>query len=158
MLDRPVDYDSLADTGSAMGSGGIIAMDTDTCLVDLARHFLSFAQDEACGQCVPCRAGNGVMLDILNAISAGHGELADLEQLQNLGKAIQQTSLCGLGQTAPNPILSALRYFRPEFEAHLRGSCPAQACSPNGAATHRISDPTSRHEPLSEPAAHGQRE
>jgi NADH-quinone oxidoreductase subunit F len=128
-IEVPLDFDSMAETGSFMGSGGLIAMDDRTCVVDLARHFMEFAQDEACGQCVPCRNGNRLMLDILNRLTQGQGTPADLDRLLELGNVVRLTSLCGLGQTAPNPVLTGIRYFRNEFEAHLHGSCPAGVCS-----------------------------
>ena len=125
----PVDYESLMSAGSIMGSGGIIVLDEDTCVVDLAAYFLSFVQAESCGKCSPCRIGTKVMLDILNKIKSGQGEKQDLDKLGNLAETIKNASLCGLGQTAPNPVLTTLRYFRNEYEAHIRDkSCPALVC------------------------------
>ena len=130
LLDLPVDYDSLLEAGAMMGSGGLVVMDSSTCMVDLARFFLNFTQAESCGKCTPCREGTKRMLEILTRITAGQGEEGDLDLLVRLGEAIKDTSLCGLGQTAPNPVLSTLRYFRSEYEAHIREKkCPARACS-----------------------------
>lgn len=129
LLDLPVDYDSLIEAGAMMGSGGLVVMDEDTCMVDIARFFLSFTQKESCGKCTPCREGTKRMLEILERITAGKGEEGDIERLESLGQVIKDTSLCGLGQTAPNPVLSTLRYFRHEYEAHINDkSCPAGAC------------------------------
>ncbi|UCC30888.1 MAG: NADH-quinone oxidoreductase subunit NuoF [Phycisphaerales bacterium] len=128
-LDLPVDYESLAEVGSIMGSGGMIVLDEDTCVVDTARYFLSFTQEESCGKCPPCRAGTLGMLRILDRIAEGRGELADLDRLEELAWTIKDASLCGLGQTAPNPVLSTLKYFRAEYEAHIRERrCPAGVC------------------------------
>ena len=124
-----MDYESLMSAGSIMGSGGIIVLDEDTCVVDLAAYFLSFVQAESCGKCSPCRIGTKVMLAILNKIKSGQGEEQDLDRLGNLAETIKNASLCGLGQTAPNPVLTTLRYFRNEYEAHIRDkSCPALVC------------------------------
>lgn len=128
-LDLPMDYESLTAAGSMMGSGGLIVMDEDTCMVDVARFFLEFTQDESCGKCTPCRIGTKRMLDILTRITQGKGVPADLETLETVAKTIKQTALCGLGQSAPNPVLSTLRYFRSEYEAHIYDkTCPAGAC------------------------------
>lgn len=128
-LDVPVDYESLAGLGSIMGSGGLIVLDEDTCMVDVARFFLQFTRDESCGKCPPCREGIPQMLAILDRIVAGRGRETDLEDLERLGRFIKLTALCGLGQTAPNPVLSTLRYFRSEYEAHIfRQECPAAVC------------------------------
>jgi len=130
MFDLPIDYEKLSEAGSMMGSGGMIAIDTGTCMVDLARYFLSFTADESCGKCTPCREGTKQMLHILTKICAGNAALDDLDLLERLAKTIQATALCGLGSTAPNPVLTALRYFRDEFDAHivdkncLAGVCP----------------------------------
>lgn len=130
LLDLPVDYDSLVQAGAMMGSGGLVVMDSDTCMVDLARFFLNFTQAESCGKCTPCREGTKRMLEILNRITEGHGREEDLDLLEQLGETIKQTSLCGLGQTAPNPVLSTMRYFRHEYEAHIKEKrCPAGACT-----------------------------
>jgi len=128
-LDLPVDYDSLKEAGAIMGSGGVIVMDETTCMVDLARFFVSFTQAESCGKCVPCRIGTKRMLEILEKITRGEGEMADLDRLEKLALTIKQTSLCGLGQTAPNPVLSTLKYFREEYEEHiLFKHCRAAQC------------------------------
>jgi len=129
MMDLPIDYDTLKKVGSIMGSGGMIVMDEDTCMVDVARYFLKFTQEESCGKCVPCRIGTRKMEEILIRITEGRGEPEDLERLENLARTIQAGSLCGLGQTAPNPVLTTLRYFRSEYEAHIFArSCPAHVC------------------------------
>lgn len=129
-LDTPIDYDNLAKLGTIMGSGGLIIMAEDTCMVDLARFFLDFTQEESCGKCPPCRIGTTVMLDMLNRIVEGKGEAGDLEKLEELGNNIKATSLCGLGQTAPNPVLSTMRYFREEYEEHVHDKkCRAGVCT-----------------------------
>lgn len=129
ILDTPVDYDSLIKAGAMMGSGGLVVMDETTCMVDVSRFFLTFTRMESCGKCVPCRIGLKVMLDILERITEGRGELTDIETLQDLGIAIKKASLCGLGQTAPNPILSTINYFRHEYEAHINDKrCPSNCC------------------------------
>jgi len=129
ILDTPVDYDSLIKAGAMMGSGGLVVMDETTCMVDVARFFLSFTRMESCGKCVPCRIGLKVMLDILERITEGRGELSDIDTLLDLGAAIKKASLCGLGQTAPNPILSTINYFRHEYEAHITDKrCPSNSC------------------------------
>ena len=128
-LDLPIDYDSVQEIGAIMGSGGLIIMDEATCMVDVARFFTDFVQQESCGKCVPCRVGTRRMLEILTAITRGEGELGDIDRLERLGEMIKQTSLCGLGQTAPNPVLSTIRYFRAEYEAHIHDDkCPAGGC------------------------------
>ena len=130
LIDTQIDYESLAATGAIMGSGGMVVADDQTCMVDLARYFLQFTQNESCGKCVPCRLGTKRMLEILERITAGEGEDGDIERLEKLAVTIKRTSLCGLGQTAPNPVLTTLRYFRDEYEAHIyQGACPARACS-----------------------------
>jgi NADH-quinone oxidoreductase subunit F len=129
LLDTPVDYDALRAAGSIMGSGGLVVMDDSTCMVDFARYFLDFAQKESCGACVPCRLGTRQMLTILEDITAGEGKPEDIDLLSELAEGVQKGSLCGLGQTAPNPVLTTLRYFRDEYEAHvLRQKCPAGNC------------------------------
>lgn len=129
-LNTPVDYDSLTAAGSIMGSGGMIIMDSETCMVDVAKFFLDFTQSESCGKCTPCREGTRIMLEILKKITDGHGEKGDIEKLEELGRTIRNTSLCGLGQCAPNPVLSTLKYFRHEYEAHVyEKKCPAGVCS-----------------------------
>ncbi|MDZ7696849.1 MAG: NADH-ubiquinone oxidoreductase-F iron-sulfur binding region domain-containing protein [Deltaproteobacteria bacterium] len=128
-LDLPVDYEKLAEVGSIMGSGGMIVMDQDTCMVDVARYFLDFLKEESCGQCNPCREGIKQMLDILNGICAGEGREGDIERLEELGGMIQKFSLCGLGTSAPNPVLTTIQYFRDEYEAHIKDKkCPAGVC------------------------------
>jgi NADH-quinone oxidoreductase subunit F len=129
LLDSPVDYESLAAAGSIMGSGGMVVMDEDTCMVDMARFFLSFTQLESCGKCIPCRWGTKQMLDILEDITNGRGRPGDIELLQELAESVKAGSLCGLGQTAPNPVLTSIRYFRNEYEDHIkRHHCSAAVC------------------------------
>jgi NADP-reducing hydrogenase subunit HndC len=129
-LDLPIDYDSLLDAGTMMGSGGMVVMDEDSCMVDVARFFLNFTQSESCGKCTPCREGTKRMLEILNRITEGEGKDGDIELLLELGEHIKSTSLCGLGQSAPNPVLSTVRYFRDEYEAHIHDhKCPAGVCT-----------------------------
>jgi NADP-reducing hydrogenase subunit HndC len=128
-LDLPMDYESLTAAGSMMGSGGLIVMDEDTCMVDVARFFLDFTQDESCGKCTPCRIGTKRMLEILTRITQGKGVPEDLETLETLAKGIKSSALCGLGQTAPNPVLATLKHFRHEYEAHIYDkTCPAGVC------------------------------
>ncbi len=128
-LDTPIDYESLTSIGSMMGSGGLIVMDEDNCMVDVARFFLDFTVDESCGKCPPCRIGTKRMLDILERIVSGQGEEGDIEKLEELGKNIKVASLCGLGKTAPNPVLSTIKYFRDEYEAHIKDkTCPSGHC------------------------------
>ncbi|NWF51998.1 MAG: NADH-quinone oxidoreductase subunit NuoF [Nitrospirae bacterium] len=132
LLDMPVDFDSLALAGSIMGSGGMVVMDEDTCMVDVARYFIDFTKRESCGQCIPCRLGTKQMFDILNNIATGKGRPEDINLLQELSESVRQGSLCGLGKTAPNPVLTTLRYFRNEYEAHIfEKRCPARVCSMN---------------------------
>ena len=129
LIDTPIDYDNLIAIGSMMGSGGLIVMDEDNCMVDIARFFLDFTVDESCGKCTPCRIGTKRMLEILDKIIDGKGELEDLDRLEELANYIKTGSLCGLGQTAPNPVLSTLRYFRDEYVAHVVDKkCPAGVC------------------------------
>lgn len=128
-LDTPIDYDSLIALGSMMGSGGLIVMDEDTCMVDLAKFFLEFTVDESCGKCPPCRIGTKRMLEIVTRITEGKGQVEDLEKLEILARNIKASALCGLGQTAPNPVLSTMRYFRDEYMAHVVDKkCPAGVC------------------------------
>jgi bidirectional [NiFe] hydrogenase diaphorase subunit len=132
-LDTPVDYQSLQKIGSIMGSGGLIVMDSTSCMVDVARYFMEFCMDESCGKCIPCRAGTVQMHEILQRITQGKATEEDLEMLQQLAGLLREASLCGLGQTAPNPVMSTLRYFREEYEAHIReGRCPAGHCKFEG--------------------------
>ena len=129
LIDTPIDFDTLTKAGSMMGSGGLIVMDEDTCMVDIAKFFLEFTVDESCGKCSPCRIGTVRLLEILNKITEGNGELEDLDKLEELANYIKSASLCALGQTAPNPILSTLRFFRHEYVAHIVDKkCPAGVC------------------------------
>jgi len=129
LIDTPIDYDSLMAIGSMMGSGGLIVMDEDNCMVDIAKFFLEFTVDESCGKCTPCRVGTKRMYEILEKITSGNGTMEDLDKLEELCYSIKATALCGLGQTAPNPVLSTLKYFRDEYEAHVRDKvCPAGVC------------------------------
>ena len=136
-LDLPVDFDSLAKVGSMMGSGGMVAMDEDNCMVDVAKYFLSFCQSESCGKCPPCRVGTYQMLQILERITSGKGEPGDIERLEGIGKLVKEGSLCGLGNSAPNPVLTTIKYFREEYEEHVHDKyCRAKVCS--GLGTFRI--------------------
>jgi len=129
MLDMSVDFDSLTAAGSMMGSGGMVVMDEDTCMVDVARYFLDFTRREACGQCIPCRLGTEQMFEILDDITKGQGRPEDIDLLLELGEAVKSGSLCALGQTAPNPVLTTIKYFRKEYEAHIyEKRCPAGVC------------------------------
>ena len=129
LIDTPIDYDNLLAIGSMMGSGGLIVMDETTCMVDIAKFFLEFTVDESCGKCTPCRVGTKRLLEILNKITSGNGTLEDIDKMEELCYYIKENSLCGLGQTAPNPVLSTLKYYRDEYEAHvLEHRCPAGAC------------------------------
>ncbi|MBR2499611.1 MAG: NADH-quinone oxidoreductase subunit NuoF, partial [Clostridia bacterium] len=129
LMDTPIDYDSLMSIGSMMGSGGLIVMDEDNCMVDIAKFFLEFTVDESCGKCTPCRVGTKRLYEILDKITKGQGTMEDLDKLEQLCNDIKASSLCGLGQTAPNPVLSTLRYFRDEYVAHVRDKvCPAGVC------------------------------
>lgn len=130
MLDLPVDFDSLKQAGSIMGSGGLVVMDEDTCMVDVARYFLDFTQRESCGQCIPCRLGTKQMFNILDDITKGNGRLEDIETLLELSESIKIASICGLGKTAPNPVITTIKYFRDEYEAHIIDKkCPAGVCN-----------------------------
>lgn len=129
LIDTPIDYDNLISIGSMMGSGGLIVMDEDNCMVDIAKFFLEFTVDESCGKCAPCRIGTRRLLEILERITKGNGEMADLDKLIELSNHIKQNSLCGLGQTAPNPVLSTINYFRDEYIAHIKDkTCPSKVC------------------------------
>jgi len=140
LLDLPIDYEALTEAGSMMGSGGMVVMDEDTCMVDLARYFMEFLEEESCGKCFPCRKGTHRMREILTRISQGKGGEEDLKLLEDIGWMVRETSLCGLGQTAPNPVLTTLRYFRDEYLAHVREKrCPAKVCKE--LVTYRI-EPT----------------
>jgi len=129
MADTPIDYESLTEAGAMMGSGGLIVLDQDDCMVDIARYFLSFTQDQSCGKCTFCRIGTRKMLDILERICSGKGKPNDLHQLEKLAGFTQKGSICGLGKTAPNPVLSTLKYFRHEYEEHINGRCPTGKCT-----------------------------
>lgn len=129
LIDTPIDYDSLISIGSMMGSGGLIVMDEDNCMVDIAKFFLEFTVDESCGKCTPCRIGTRRLLEILTKITEGKGTMEDIDRMEELCYSIKESALCGLGQTAPNPVLSTLRYFRDEYEAHVKDKiCPAHVC------------------------------
>ncbi|MBI5207737.1 MAG: NADH-quinone oxidoreductase subunit NuoF, partial [Candidatus Firestonebacteria bacterium] len=129
LIDTPIDYESLIQAGAMMGSGGIVVMDETTCMVDMARFFLNFTRTESCGKCTPCRVGTKTMYEMLVKICKGEGQEGDIERLIDLGNEIKRLALCGLGQTAPNPVLSTIRYFRDEYEAHIRDkTCPAKVC------------------------------
>jgi NADH:ubiquinone oxidoreductase subunit F (NADH-binding)/Fe-S-cluster-containing hydrogenase component 2/(2Fe-2S) ferredoxin len=136
-LDLPVDYDSLKDVGSMMGSGGMVVMDEDNCMIDVAKFFLSFTQKESCGKCPPCRIGTYQMLNILEKITSGNGKEGDIKRLEKIGNLVKSSSLCGLGKTAPNPVLSTIKYFREEYEEHITDKfCRAKVCS--GIGVYRI--------------------
>jgi NADH-quinone oxidoreductase subunit F/NAD(P)H dehydrogenase (quinone)/NADP-reducing hydrogenase subunit HndC len=130
LMDTPVDYESITKTGAIMGSGGMVVIDETACMVNIAKFFLEFTQDESCGKCTPCRIGTKVMLDILTDICEGRGKEGDVETLEDLSATIKNASLCGLGQTAPNPVLTTIRYFRDEYDAHIKEKkCPAVSCT-----------------------------
>ena len=128
LADLPVDYEALVEAGAIMGSGGLVVLDDTDCMVDVARYFLAFTQNESCGKCTFCRVGTRRMLELLEALCAGEAEQSAPDELERLAQAVQAGSLCGLGRTAPNSVLSTLRYFRDEYEAHARGLCPAGKC------------------------------
>jgi NADH-quinone oxidoreductase subunit F len=128
LADTPVDYESLRDVGAIMGSGGLVVMDDSACMVDIARYFLQFTQDQSCGKCTFCRIGTKRMLEILERLCTGKAKRKHLEELEQLARQVTQGSLCGLGKTAPNPVITTLRYYRDEYEAHLQGRCPAGKC------------------------------
>ncbi len=128
LCDIPVDYEKMTGAGAIMGSGGLVVLDDSDCMVDIARYFLEFTQDQSCGKCTFCRVGTRRMLDIMDRICEGEGRSGDLEELERLARQVRAGSLCGLGKTAPNPILTTLRYFRAEYEAHLEKRCPAGRC------------------------------
>jgi bidirectional [NiFe] hydrogenase diaphorase subunit len=132
-LDMPVDYDSLTKLGSIMGSGGLIVMDETSCMVDVAKFFMEFCMSESCGKCVPCRAGTTHIYNILSKITDGTAQISDIATLEELADLLKNTSLCGLGQTASNPVMSTLKYFRDEYTAHIENkTCPAGVCKFNG--------------------------
>jgi ferredoxin len=129
LFDTHIDYDALASVGAVVGSGGLVAVDKSTCMVEFARYFLAFTQDESCGKCVPCRIGTKRMLEIVTRITEGHGQPGDIETLERLGNLVRSTSLCALGGTAANPVLTTLKYFREEYEEHIsEKKCRAHAC------------------------------
>jgi len=129
LIDLPIDYEALTQAGSMMGSGGMVVMDESTCMVDVARYFMEFLEEESCGKCFPCRVGTQRLREVLARISQGKGTEDDLKLLDDLGWVVRETSLCGLGQTAPNPVLTTLRYFRDEYLVHVRERrCPAKVC------------------------------
>lgn len=128
LMDVPVDYEKLTELGSIMGSGGMVVMDSDTCMVDVAKYFLEFTKSESCGKCVPCRLGLAEMVEVISRITQGKGREEDIPRLEKLADVVATASLCGLGKTAPNPLLTTLRYFREEYEEHIRGRCPAGVC------------------------------
>ena len=138
LAETTVDYEALAHVGAIMGSGGMVVLDSDDCMVDIARYFLRFTQDQSCGKCTLCRIGTRRMLDILDRITTGEGRKGDLEELEQLARTVSAGSICGLGRTAPNPVLSTLKYFRDEYEAHLDGRCPAGKCK--ALITYRVTD------------------
>jgi NADH:ubiquinone oxidoreductase subunit F (NADH-binding) len=128
-LDMPIDFDTVKEIGTIMGSGGLIVLDEDNCMVDMAKFYLGFTVDESCGKCTPCREGTRQMYRIMERICDGKGHEGDIERLESLGRVIQLTSLCGLGQTAPNPVLSTIRFFEDEYHAHIVDKkCPSHAC------------------------------
>jgi NADH-quinone oxidoreductase subunit F len=130
-LDTPIDFDSLLQAGAMMGSGGMVVLDEDACLVDVTRYFLDFTQKESCGKCTFCRIGTRHLLSVLKRLTEGEGRAGDLELLEGLSEDIRAGSLCGLGRTAPNPVLTSLRYFRDDYEAHIREKrCPGRVCRP----------------------------
>jgi NADH:ubiquinone oxidoreductase subunit F (NADH-binding) len=138
LLDLPVDFEKLTEAGSMMGSGGMIIMDEDTCMVDIARYFLNFLKDESCGKCTPCREGIRQMLEILDRICSGGGKEGDIELLKEISVLVGDASLCALGTTAPNPVLSTIEYFRDEYEAHIKEKkCPGGVCREEEAARDR---------------------
>ena len=128
LADTPIDYEALTSVGAMMGSGGLLVMDESDCMVDIARYFLTFTFDQSCGKCTFCRIGTKHMLEILERLCAGEGKADDLDKLEALAEKTKMGSLCGLGKTAPNPVLTTLKYFREEYEAHLEGRCPAKTC------------------------------
>jgi NADH:ubiquinone oxidoreductase subunit F (NADH-binding) len=138
LADTTVDYEALSEVGAIMGSGGLVVLDDSDCMVDIARYFLEFTQDQSCGKCTFCRIGTRRMLDILTRICEGRGKSGDLGELEELAVMVKAGSICGLGKTAPNPVLSTLRYFREEYEAHLAGRCPAGRCK--ALVRYRITD------------------
>jgi NADH:ubiquinone oxidoreductase, NADH-binding (51 kD) subunit len=138
-LDVAVDFESLANIGSIMGSGGMVVMDENTCMIDIAKYFLEFSVDESCGKCIPCREGTRRMYELLELITEGKAQMSDLEELERLAHVVSNTSLCGLGQTAPNPVITTLKYYRDEYISHIVDKkCPAKSCK--ALITYVISD------------------
>lgn len=137
LFDTPLDYESIKSLGAILGSGGLVVLDETTCMVNFAKFFVQFSADESCGKCTPCRVGNQKLLALLNKVTAGQATPADLAQIQTLSQIIMDTSLCGLGQSSPTPVLTALRYFADEFQAHLQGRCPAGVCFAGYTITER---------------------
>jgi NADH:ubiquinone oxidoreductase subunit F (NADH-binding)/Pyruvate/2-oxoacid:ferredoxin oxidoreductase delta subunit len=129
MGNTPIDFEALKKSGAIMGSGGLVVLDNRDCMVDIARYFLEFTQNQSCGRCTPCRIGTRRMLEILNRLCNGEGQEGDIEKLEALANMVKRSSLCALGQTAPNPVLTTILYFREEYEAHLQGRCPAGKCT-----------------------------
>jgi NADH-quinone oxidoreductase subunit F len=138
LADTPVDFESLLEAGAMMGSGGLVVLDSGDCMVDMARYFLAFTQNESCGKCTFCRVGTRRMLNILDRLCSGKARADELAALETLAFQVKQGSLCGLGKTAPNPVLSTIKYFRSEYEAHLEGRCPAGKCK--GLITYYVED------------------
>jgi NADH:ubiquinone oxidoreductase subunit F (NADH-binding) len=138
LADIPVDYEALTNVGAMMGSGGMVALDETDCMIDIARYFLEFTQNQSCGKCTFCRIGTRRMLDILENLCAGFGSSSDIEELEHLAEMVKNTSLCGLGKTAPNPVLSTIKYFRDEYQAHVEKRCPAAKCK--ALITYSITD------------------
>ena len=138
LADTPVDFEALTSVGAMMGSGGLVVLDESDCMVDITRYFLKFTQDQSCGRCTFCRVGTRRMLDIVERLCEGQGRKGDIEALEQLAMQVKRTSLCGLGKTAPNPVLSTLKYFRDEYEAHIDGRCPAGKCA--AMITYSITD------------------
>ena len=128
LFDTPLDYESIKNVGAILGSGGLVVLDETTCMVDFAKFFIKFSASESCGKCTPCRVGNQKLLALLDKVTAGKADQADLDQIQTLSQTIMDASLCGLGQSSPTPVLTAMRYFADEFQAHLQGRCPAGVC------------------------------
>ena len=129
LADTPIDYESLREVGAIMGSGGLVVLDDTTCMVDIARYFLQFTEAQSCGKCTFCRVGTKRMLELLERLCTGRAQRSHLDELERLAHQVGAGSLCGLGKTAPNPVLTTLRYFRDEYEAHLQGRCPAGRCA-----------------------------
>ncbi|TFG50149.1 MAG: 4Fe-4S dicluster domain-containing protein, partial [Candidatus Brocadiia bacterium] len=138
LSDITIDYESLGQAGAIMGSGGLVVLDESDCMVDIARYFLQFTQNQSCGKCTFCRIGTRRMLDILDRLCQGHGKKGDIEDLENLAEMVKKGSLCGLGKTAPNPVLSTIKYFRDEYEAHIEKHCPTARCK--ALVTYSVTD------------------